>query len=136
MQLSFLRLSVALALFVQTCSPRTCAAAQASSVVGTWRGQSRCVTDAPACQNESVVYYIQDVPDRPDQVLIRADKIVDGKAITMGTGPWQHDRRQHTLELSAPQRVWLLKITGNHIEGTLTLADKTVFRKMALAKDP
>jgi hypothetical protein len=32
--------------------------------------------------------------------------------------------------------VWLLKITGNHIEGTLTLADKTVFRKMALAKDP
>jgi len=31
------------------------------------------------------VYYINDVADRPDQVLIRADKTVDGKTITMGT---------------------------------------------------
>jgi hypothetical protein len=93
------------------------------------------VTDTSACHNESVVYYVKDVPDRPEVVLIQADKIVDGKAVTMGTGPWQHDRARQTLEWRSPQHVWLLKITGNRMEGTLTLADKTVFRKMTLAKD-
>ncbi len=109
--------------------------AEASSIAGTWRGESVCVTDTSACRNESVVYYIKDVPDRPDLVLIQADKIVDGKAITMGTGQWQHDRVQRTLEWRTRQQVWLLKIMGNRIEGTLTLADKTVFRKMTLEKE-
>src|SRR5712671_2540632 len=121
MQLS---LSMALALF-----------AQASGPAGTWRGQSICTTDAPACHNESVVYYIKDVPDKSDVVFIQADKIMDGKPITMGSGQWQYNKAENTLEWRSPQRVWLLKIAGNHIEGTLTLADKTVFRKMTLDKD-
>jgi hypothetical protein len=87
-----------------------------------------------SCRNETVVYYIKNVPDRPDLVIIQADKIVEGKAITMGTGQWQYDRAQHTLEWRMPQQVWLLKVTGNRIDGTLTLSDKTVFRKMTLEK--
>jgi hypothetical protein len=82
-----------------------------------------------------VVYYIEDVPNHPDLVTIRADKIVDGKAITMGTGQWTHDRSHHTLEWRTSGRVWLLVVDGDRIEGTLTLADKTVFRKMTLKKD-
>lgn len=70
--------------------------AEASGVASTWRGKSVCVTDAPACHNESVVYYIKDILDRPDLVLIQADKIIDGKAVTMGTGQWHYDRAQHT----------------------------------------
>ena len=112
-----------------------CVGAEASSVAGTWRGQSICATDNPVCQNETVVYYIKDVPDRPDLVFIQADKIVNSKAITMGSGQWRQDRAQHTLEWRMPQRVWLLKIAGNRIEGTLTLADKSVVRKMTLSKD-
>jgi hypothetical protein len=81
------------------------------------------------------VYYIEDVPNRPDLVTIRADKIVDGKAITMGTGQWTHDRALHTLEWRTSERVWMLVVNGNRIDGTLTLADKTVFRKMTLKKD-
>jgi hypothetical protein len=72
--------------------------AEASVVAGTWRGKSVCVTETPACHNESVVYRIKDIPDHPDLVLIQADKIVDGKAIPMGTGQWQYDRTEHTLE--------------------------------------
>jgi hypothetical protein len=109
--------------------------AEAPSVAGTWRGESVCVTDTSACHNESVVYYIKDVPDQPDLVLIQADKIVAGKAITMGTGQWQHDRAQRTLEWRTGQQVWLLKIAGNRMDGTLTLADQTVFRKMTLEKE-
>ena len=108
--------------------------AETSGVAGTWRGESVCATNAPACHNETVIYDIKDVPDRPDLVIIQADKIVSGKAITMGTGQWRHDRARHTLEWRTPQQVWLLKITGNRIEGTLTLADGTVFRNVTLEK--
>jgi hypothetical protein len=104
-------------------------------VTGTWRGESVCTTPAASCHNEAVVYYIEDVPDRPNLVTVRADKIVDGKAVTMGAGQWTHDRVHHTLEWRSTERVWLLAVSGNRIEGTLTLADKTVFRKMTLKKD-
>ena len=107
---------------------------EAPEVIGAWRGESVCVTDAVACRNETVVYYISNSPDGPDRVVIRADKIVDGKAITMGTGPWEYDHAQQTLKWSSPRQVWLLKITGKRIEGTLTLADQTVFRKVGLEK--
>jgi hypothetical protein len=107
----------------------------ASDIAGTWRGRSVCVTHAPACHNEDVIYYIKEMPDRVDVVHIQADKLVDGQAVTMGAGPWQYDREQHTLEWRTPQQVWLLKIAGTRIEGTLTLADKTIFREVKLEKD-
>jgi hypothetical protein len=110
-------------------------AADASGVAGTWRGESLCAIDASGCHNEKVVYYIKDVQGRPDVVVIQADKIVDGKAITMGTGEWHYDRTQYTLEWRSPPQVWLLKISGHRMEGTLTMADQTVFRKIALQKD-
>jgi hypothetical protein len=104
-------------------------------VAGTWRGESVCTTPATSCHDEAVVYYIEEVPNRPNLVTVRADKIVDGKAVTMGAGQWTHDRVHHTLEWRSTERVWLLAINGNRIEGTLTLADKTVFRQVTLKKD-
>jgi len=109
--------------------------AASSDVVGTWRGSSVCADARPACHDESVVYYIRDVPDHPELVVIRADKIVDGKAITMGTGQWQYSRTRQTLEWRMPQQVWLFTVDGKRIDGTLTLADGTVVRKMSLQKD-
>jgi hypothetical protein len=112
------------------------ASAETSALAGAWRGDSVCATEASACHNERVVYYIKDVPNHPDRVLIQADKLVDGKPVTMGTGEWEYDSAQGTLEWRMPKQVWLLKIMGRRIEGTLTLADGTVFRNMVLVKDP
>jgi hypothetical protein len=111
------------------------ASAEVSGLAGTWRGESLCATEASACHNESVVYYIKDVPDRRDLVTIKADKIVDGKAITMGAGEWQYNRVKQTLEWRMPQQVWLLKVNGGRMEGTLTRSDGTIFRRMTLKKD-
>lgn len=61
-----------------------------AAITGTWRGQSVCVTEAAACRNENVVYYIKEVSGRTDVVLIQADRVVDGKTITMGSGEWQY----------------------------------------------
>lgn len=111
------------------------ASAETSSPVGTWRGDSVCATDASACHNEQVVYYIKDVPNSPNLVSIQADKIVGGKPITMGAGEWQYDRVRSTLEWRTPKQIWLLKITGSRMQGTLRLADGTVLRNMILRKD-
>jgi hypothetical protein len=111
------------------------AAFAASPGAGVWRGGSLCTNTASACRNETVVYYIRDVPGHPDLLFVRADKIVDGKAITMGSGNWQYDRTRQTIEWRMPQQVWLLRLDADRIQGTLTLADGSVFRKMTLKKD-
>jgi hypothetical protein len=112
-----------------------CAGAGAQSPVGVWRGESKCTTDAPACHDERVVYYITAIPDRPDSVSVRADKIVDGKAITMGTGPWTWNSNGQTLMMEWRGQIWLMSMHGDRMEGTLTRADKTVFRRMSLTRD-
>lgn len=111
------------------------ASAEASGLAGTWRGDSVCATEASACHNERVVYYIKNVPNHPDLVFIQADRIVDGKPVTMGTGQWQYDRVRSTLEWRMPRQVWLLKITRSRMEGTLKLTDGTVLRNMTLEKE-
>ncbi|HKD74840.1 MAG TPA: hypothetical protein VKB76_05070, partial [Ktedonobacterales bacterium] len=110
-------------------------AAGPATPVGTWRGESKCITDAPACHDEHVVYYIEMVPDTPAQVKVRADKIVDGKAVTMGAGPWNYDSRRQELSWESSGRLWLLALHGDQIDGTLTMPDKIVFRRMTLTRD-
>ena len=102
---------------------------------GIWRGESKCATDAPSCHDEQVVYTIEAIANTPNQVTVRADKIVDGKAITMGSGPWNYDSKRQTLSFESSGRLWLLALHCNEIEGTLTLPDHVVFRRMALTRD-
>ncbi len=81
------------------------------------------------------MYYIQEVPNRLDLVLIRADKIIDGQAVTMGTAKWRYDRAHATLEWQTARQTWLLRVTAKRLEGTLRLVDGTVFRKVTLDRD-
>lgn len=107
----------------------------ADSPVGVWRGESLCKGGSPACKDEKVVYYVEAIADKPDSMFIRADKIVDGKAITMGSGPWEYNRAKHTLSWETTQRVWLLTVDGQRIDGTLTESGNVVVRRMTLKKD-
>jgi hypothetical protein len=107
----------------------------ASEVAGAWRGESVCASKAETCHDEHVVYYIKEVANRPDAVFIQADKIVDGRAVTMGAAEWRYDRARATLEWRTDRQTWSLKMIGNRLEGTLTLADGTVFRNVKLDKD-
>jgi hypothetical protein len=108
---------------------------ESDSPIGVWRGDSLCTTASSAsCNNERVVYYIEAIAGKSDSVMIRADKIVDGKAITMGSGPWQYDRSKQTLSWQSGERLWLLIIKGRQIEGTLTVANGVIFRKMTLRR--
>ena len=58
-----------------------------SIFAGEWRGDSVCAADAPSCHDEKVIYYIRTIPGKPDLMFVRADKVLDGKAITTAKGP-------------------------------------------------
>jgi hypothetical protein len=65
---------------------------------------------------------------------VAADKIVDGKAIRMGTGEWEYDKVRKTIVNTQQGRVWRLTVKGNRMEGTLTVADQTIFRRVSLER--
>jgi hypothetical protein len=58
-------------------------AMNASSIVGTWTGESICVGNRPACKNETVVYRFEPVAGRSTLVTLFADKIIKGKRVPM-----------------------------------------------------
>ena len=104
-------------------------------LAGIWKGDAVCATETPSCETERIVLSITDITDKPGYVLIRAERIADGKTISLGAGESQYNRAQHTLVMQAEQRVWTLTVTGEHIEGTLALPDNTVLRRLALRKE-
>ena len=107
----------------------------AAQFAGTWRGNSVCVAKSTACHDETVVYRVQKLPARGN-VIISADKIVDGKAITMGSLEFHYDQRSKSWLCQYAQGVWRLTVAGAQVNGTLKQPDGTLFRQIALRKDP
>ena len=95
------------------------------SVIGTWKGESLCVGDRPACKNEVVVYRLETVPGKAGVVLLLADKIIEGQRVPMGKLEFIYDevRRELSCEFTARQThgLWQFKVTGEAMEGTLIL---------------
>jgi hypothetical protein len=50
--------------------------------------------------------------------------------MTMGTVEWTYDGEHHALTWETPRQTWSATSEGDTIEGTLTLADKTVVGRM------
>ena len=109
------------------------------SVIGSWRGDSTCVGDRPACKNEDVVYRFEAIAGEPGVVLLFADKIIEGKREVMGMLKFQYDEAKGTLsgEFSRGQThgLWEFKIDGDTMEGTLVLLpDKMLGRRVKVKR--
>jgi hypothetical protein len=111
-------------------------------IVGTWSGSSVCVDRqaAPACNDEQVVYEINASPGKPNMVTAKADKVVDGKRVSMGILEFTHDAKSGswTSEFDTPRFHALCRLTvnGAMLTGALTLLpSKAVVRKIDLRKD-
>jgi len=109
-------------------------------IVGTWSGSSLCVDRqaAPACNDEQVVYEIK-ASSKPSTVSVDADKVVDGKRVSMGVLEFTHDAKSGswTSELDTPRvhALWRLTANGAMLTGTLTLLpSQAVARKMELRR--
>jgi hypothetical protein len=105
-----------------------------AQVLGNWSGQSICQVKNSPCHDEKVVYHITSSKD-PGKVTVTADKIVDGRPITMGSGDYDYDNEKGTLVNESSRGIWRLVIRANTMEGTLTLPDKTLYRRISLTKD-
>jgi hypothetical protein len=111
-------------------------------IVGTWSGSSVCVDRqaAPACNDEQVVYDINASPGKPNTVTANADKVVDGKRLSMGVLELTRDAKSGswTSELETPRvhGLWRLTVNGAVLTGTLTLLpSRAVVRRIDLRKD-
>ncbi len=111
-------------------------------VVGTWSGTSLCVDRqaAPGCNDEQVVYEIKASSGKPDTVSADADRVVDGKRVSMGVLEFTHDAKSGswTSEYETPRFHALCRLTVNGavLTGTLTvLPSKAVVRKIDLRRD-
>ena len=105
-----------------------------SKLAGTWRGESLCVEKSTACHDEVAVYRIAAIPGNRGLLMVTGGKVVDGKEIVMGSGEWRYDGAKHTLTGDLPRGVIILKRDGDKLEGTFTLPDKTVLRRITLKK--
>jgi hypothetical protein len=103
-------------------------------LAGTWRGDSLCVEKGTACHDEIAVYRIAAIPGKPGYLLVTGGKVVDGKEIVMGTGEWRYDGTKRTLTVDLPRGVITLEADGDKLEGTFTLPDKTILRRITLKK--
>lgn len=97
----------------------------APSVFGTWKGESICVGNRPACKNEVVVYRFEAVPGKAGVVLLLADKIIEGQRVPMYKLEFQYDEGKGELSCEFTKRqthgLWQYKVSGDAMEGTLVL---------------
>ncbi len=104
-----------------------------TTIVGVWRGHSICTDKNSACHDEIYVYRFSAISGRPNWFTATASKVVDGKEIVMGSGEWKFDEKKKVLETEKPPI--RMTIEGKKMEGALSLADGTVYRRIYLVKE-
>lgn len=104
-------------------------------LVGDWRGDSICVVRPSACNDEKALYHITQIGGQAKHFSVQADKIVNGQAVQMGAMECDYAPEQHVLTCSTPKLALHLTLKGHSLEGTMNLADGTLWRKISLNKD-
>lgn len=102
-----------------------------SDLVGDWSGTSLCQEQSP-CHDEDVIFRFS--KPHEDKITVQADKIVDGKPVTMGASEWTYDKSAGTLTWQMPRGNWKLIVDGDTMDGTLAVPDNVVFRKIHLKR--
>lgn len=102
-------------------------------LLGDWTGDSICQVKGSPCHDEKAIYRISKAKE-VGKVIIDAGKIVDGKPVSMGVLEFKYDKETGILLCEYERGVWRLTVKGNRMEGTLTLPDKTIYRRVSLKK--
>ena len=104
-----------------------------TSLPGSWYGDSVCQVKNSPCSTEKVVYRIIQMDDA-GKFAMQADKIINEKPEYMGTLEFQYDAASKSLVGKYKDSVWKFTFNDKEMEGTLTLADGTLYRRIKVAK--
>jgi hypothetical protein len=110
----------------------------ADKIEGIWKGTSICQVKQSACHDENVVYHVS--KKSANLYTIQASKIVNGVEDDMGTfDSVVYDEIKQTLTFTMKdnqerKNVWLFKLDGMQMHGTLTINENTLFRIIELKK--
>lgn len=103
-------------------------------LIGDWRGESSCVVKPSNCHDEDSLYHIAENPAKTGWLSLKADKIVNGKLIMMGTSDCSMDPVNHAIRCDTPSAVLNLELRGTLLQGNLTLKDGILWRTLELRK--
>ena len=110
----------------------------ADKIEGIWKGTSICQVKQSSCHDENVVYHISKIA--ANLYRIRASKIVNGAEDDMGTfDSVVYDEAKQTLRFTMKDKqgrsaLWLFRLDGMQMHGTLTVNENTLFRIVELKK--
>jgi len=104
------------------------------ALVGDWRGDSICVVRPSACVDEKALYHVKKL-GQPDRYSMQADKIVNSEPVNMGTTDCVFAREKQTLTCELPKGAIHLALRGTHLDGSMNLADGTLWRNISPVKD-
>jgi len=109
--------------------------------VGTWRGTSTCVNPqiAPSCTDETVVYEVRG-SENGKAVVLKADKVVDGRRVPMGDLEFVYSEKESCWrsEFTTPRvhGVWCLAMEKHSMTGSLrVLPSNAEVRKVQVKRD-
>jgi hypothetical protein len=105
-----------------------------SAVLGDWRGESICIVRESVCRDEDSLYHVAKLDNKPGWFSMKLDKIVDSKPVTMGTMECAYNSAKQALTCEFPRGVMRFVVNANKMEGTMTLPDGTLWRKLSLKK--
>ena len=108
--------------------------ADEAALLGDWHGDSVCVVKPSGCHDEDSLYHVARMTDKTGWFLLRGDKIVNGKPVTVGTVECRYEREKKTLLCELERAVFQFAVAGDEMQGTMKLRDGTLWRRISLKK--
>jgi len=108
------------------------------SIEGTWKGSSLCQVKSSPCHDENAIYHISRAANGKTYTM-QMNKVVNGVEEEMGVSEGVYDETKHTLTTTTKDRqgkaaVWLFKIEGRQMHGTLTVDEKVLYRVIEVTR--
>ena len=101
---------------------------QSVSVLGRWEGESRCVGKPSACHDEHVLYQVDSTG--PGKFRVDGSRVAGADTVDMGPLSCAGAGAPNAIVCQVPAGTWRFAVVGDHLEGTLTLPDRTLGRRV------
>ena len=109
--------------------------AKTETPVGTWRGESKCLVRPSGCNDEDSLYRFSASGNAPDKLRLSGNKIVSGREVNMGDMDCRYNAKGQKIDCPLRNGASMhFELSGNTINGTMTLGDGTAWRKISLHK--